>query len=399
MKQETTMSPENATRNYDIVIAGGGIAGLSLAFEIVRVHGNRFTIAIVERNASPLPDRTICFWDDTLMPSGIAADASWNTLHVAGNEMEIKGPLRDYRYQCIRAERYLDTLMQHLRKNASISWHFVDITGFSQDGHQCTTHTSQGDFISRYVFQSVQKNSAQKSLPNSVLQHFLGIEIECQEDHFLPDQATLMDFRTPQYDGTAFMYVLPFTSRKALVEFTLFSPEVLSHEDYLSEIDRYLKTHYGLNYGSYEIVRSEKGVIPMNDRLFDPNILGIGKPMGNSSIVPIGSAAAISKPTTGYTFTRILKHNRSLVAQLSDPYTVGSSDLIGSRRFAFYDRLLLRILRNEPKQGPRIFQALFEGNETDTILRFLEEKTTIWQEIPLLMSLPKAPFLRALFRK
>ncbi|MCH8496650.1 MAG: hypothetical protein LAT57_13610, partial [Balneolales bacterium] len=224
MRQETNAGSENSARNYDIVIAGGGIAGLSLASEIVRVHQNRFSIAIVERNATPLADRTICFWDDMLMPSAASPDASWSTLHVAGNEMEIRGPLREYRYQCIRAERYLDSLMQHLRKNSSISWIIAEITGFSQDEHQCITHTSQGDINSPYVFQSVQKNGSQLSSPNSVLQHFLGIEIECSEDHFRPDQATLMDFRTPQFDGTAFMYVLPFTLRKALIEFTLFSP-------------------------------------------------------------------------------------------------------------------------------------------------------------------------------
>jgi hypothetical protein len=43
---------------------------------------------------------------------------------------------------------------------------------------------------------------------------------------FDPGVATFMDFRVPQEGGTCFVYVLPTDPRRALVEYTVFSPEV-----------------------------------------------------------------------------------------------------------------------------------------------------------------------------
>ena len=65
-----------------------------------------------------------------------------------------------------------------------------------------------------------------------LLQHFKGWYIETKQACFQPDSATLMDFRAEQNRGTAFFYVLPFSATKALVEYTLFSPNLLAENEY-----------------------------------------------------------------------------------------------------------------------------------------------------------------------
>ena len=71
-----------------------------------------------------------------------------------------------------------------------------------------------------------------------------------------------MDFDIPQKNSTRFIYVLPFSKTKALVEYTLFSPNELKKDEYLNSIKSYLKN---LNSGNYEVVETEQGSIPMTN--------------------------------------------------------------------------------------------------------------------------------------
>ena len=50
-----------------------------------------------------------------------------------------------------------------------------------------------------------------------------------------------MDFNITQEDGATFMYVLPISDKEALVEYTLFSPDVLKKEKYTLALTRYIK--------------------------------------------------------------------------------------------------------------------------------------------------------------
>ena len=107
------------------------------------------------------------------------------------------------------------------------------------------------------------------------------------------------DFRTAQPGVMRFHYVLPRTPRRALVEFTLFSADLLPAAAYTTELRRYLHQEMGLTAADYRIVGEESGVIPMTD-----HPLGT-RPPGSQRIVRIGSAGGASKASTGFTFQRI----------------------------------------------------------------------------------------------
>jgi Brp/Blh family beta-carotene 15,15'-monooxygenase len=68
-------------------------------------------------------------------------------------------------------------------------------------------------------------------------------------------------------------------------------------------------------------------------------------------------------------------------------------------RFAFYDALLLIILKEKPQAGKKIFSELFKKADTYMVLEFLDEKSKITDEISLFSKLPWAPFLWALYLK
>ena len=68
-------------------------------------------------------------------------------------------------------------------------------------------------------------------------------------------------------------------------------------------------------------------------------------------------------------------------------------------RFAFYDSLLLYILKNSPEKGKPIFTRLFNKVEFNKILRFLDETTSITEDISIFSKLPPGPFISALLKQ
>jgi lycopene beta-cyclase len=221
-----------------------------------------------------------------------------------------------------------------------------------------------------------------------LLQHFKGWVIETEESCFNTEQATLMDFRVGQDAGTTFVYVMPFSEKTALVEYTLFSHEQLTDEAYNEGLSHYISTFLGIK--SYRIREEEFGIIPMTDFDF---------PKSNGRIINIGTAGGQTKPSSGYTFKFIQKHVAALVNELKQsgrPY-IKQGLLI--KRFMWYDKVLLHMLHYKKMPGARIFSLLFKRNRIGRIFKFLDNETSIFDELYLLNTLPQLPFMKAGFRE
>ncbi len=78
-------------------------------------------------------------------------------------------------------------------------------------------------------------------------QHFKGWAIETEQPAFDPDLPTMFDFRTPQDGAMRFMYILPSSKHKALVEYTLFSPTLLKDDAYDRALKQYINNILGLS--------------------------------------------------------------------------------------------------------------------------------------------------------
>src|SRR5690606_23445323 len=111
--------------------------------------------------------------------------------------------------------------------------------------------------------------------------------------------------------------------------------------------------------------------------------------------VNIGTAGGQTKPSTGYTFTRIQKQARQIVHNLiHKKMTVTENDSSNSR-FWWYDSILLNVLLKKRSLGKKIFTRLFKYNSASSILEFLDEQTNIFQELRITNTLPHLPFLKA----
>ncbi|MEO6639084.1 MAG: lycopene cyclase family protein, partial [Ginsengibacter sp.] len=234
-----------------------------------------------------------------------------------------------------------------------------------------------------YIFNSIYLAEKPQQGKYYLLQHFKGWIIETDENFFDPYKATLMDFRMGQGHGTTFVYVLPLSETKALVEYTLFTENLLAKSEYDDAVREYVKTF--LKLSKYNITDEEFGVIPMTNATF---------PGYKNGMYYIGTAGGQTKASTGYTFRFIQKQADTIVKELLKNKISIKLEQPG-KRFYFYDSTLLHILSKNLLAGKVIFSTLFKKNRASTVLRFLDNETTILEEIKLLNSLPKKIFAKA----
>lgn len=378
----------NTDRIYDYAVVGAGGSGmlLLLAFhQAGLLTGKR--VIVFEPSQHKGNDRTWCFWatpdDEIVHALQSVIDASWQIVNTpAGNKK-----IDPYRYHHVRSEPFYAYVRQQLAVYEGIDW--------SEEAVQAIHEMPEGnELIAGHTYRATKVfdsrlNEAQRSFlqrEDGVLwQSFAGYRIRLKERFANPQVMEMMDFSIHQKGQCQFMYVLPFSGEHLLVEMTRFGRQRLSMAEAAPELQSYIAD----NWGAYEIEEEETGCIPMS--------LELGKMAlpPREGYVPVGTAAGAVKATTGYAFYTMFRHSRALAA--AEQQAGESLPVIPRKsRFAFYDALLLHILNHHPAQGSGIFTRLLQRIPPPQVFRFLQEQSSAAEEISILASLPKYPFLRAL---
>jgi len=193
-----------------------------------------------------------------------------------------------------------------------------------------------------------------------------------------------MDFRVDQIKGTTFMYVLPVDKNKALIEYTLFSEEVLQEKEYDDALKSYIDTVLQLK--NYTISHTEFGVIPMTNYTFSK---------GDNRIINIGVAGGQTKASSGYTFKFIQKHSAKIIDALINDKSPLVRTSLSEKRFQLYDSIFLNVLHHKKMPGDTLFATLFEKNPPQTILKFLDNATGFKEELKIMNSVSIKTFLPA----
>ena len=379
--------------NYDFAILGGGAAGLSLALALVRSPLGGKSILIVEKDAKDSNDRTLCFWTNKPSPFDGIAHHVWPRLRFLSPTLDRTSSLFPFRYVMLRSLDFYDHARAVLREhNVTFVRGSAEVTDGS-DHVQITIHTPTCNVITCNAFYAFDSRiRPEDMLPNprrfnTLKQHFTGWEIETEAPIFDPQTVTMFDLCTPQRGGVTFFYTLPISERHALVEYTLFSPELLPAGEY----EAALRTHLSeVGAGEYRILAAERGVIPMTDQPF-PRRLG-------KRILSIGTRGGRVKPSTGYAFSRIQRDSEKVVASLlrhGHPFSIPPDKL----RHRLEDTIILDVLAREPDLGRPILSAVFARNPIQRVLRFLDDSTAWWEDLPILASHVPGPFVQAIARK
>ena len=372
---------------FDYIFTGGGCAALSTVYHMQKYGLQHQRILIIDRDDKVSNDRTWCYWTRDAHPFPQLVHQTWSNIAFADHAGKLRGEMAGFEYAMVRSADFYDFIKKSLATNPNIHFLKADIQSVEDISTDLIVHTDIGAFRTQQVLNSILDWKALQAQTGQYLltQHFMGWWIESEQADFTPEEAVLMDFRTPQEDATRFFYVLPLTKKKALVEFTLFSKETLEDIEYRSAIHQYIRSVLQLE--EYKIVEEEFGVIPMTN-------VPLPKALSDQ-MIHIGTAAGAVKPTTGYAFLNIIEQSKVIAKRLLG---LKEEDFPKTRkRFAFYDRLLLHILSHAPSNANQIFSRLFRRNPMHRILNFLGERTHLAQEGAIFLRLPFRPFLNALF--
>lgn len=375
-------------RNYDIIIGGGGCAGLSLAWHLAqKTELKSQNIALLDSFSRPTDDKTWCFWSDDFLPAPVPIHKSWGQLEIFAGNYHTRARLpRNLSYRCVRSDAFSQAMLNDLRKYRNIDLIREDVTGYEETDQNAVSVRTPARKLRAGFFFKCFGNADTSSARFPLLQHFKGREIITNKDFFDTSQARLMDFRVAQKNGPTFVYILPFSPRHALVEYTLFSPELLEQQEYDAAIDSYITDFMKLESGSWEVEREEFGVIPMADQLY--------RERESARIINMGTAAGLPKASTGYTFSRIHRRSAAVARSLAQSGRV-KTPKPSSWRFRAYDLMLLDILNQAPELYLSVFEALFKNNDISRVLRFIDEQTNPLEDIKVMASVPWAPFLKS----
>jgi lycopene beta-cyclase len=383
---------------FDVIIAGAGASGLSLAWHLSNEDHN-LSIALIDESFEPKNDKTWCFWDDNAILDPSILHFQWDTIELRMNNKRVSQQLNTHHYNCVRSNRYQEFILSKIQSDKR--FHLIEsgIIGVTSDENHAILSTKIGEFKARYLFPSFNNQPEQgliHSRANYLKQHFLGWDIKTNEDVFDPAVATLMDFRVDQNEGFAFVYVLPFGTREALVEITYFTGSVLPQKHYETILKTYLFNNWGISYtesneeiSSFEVLRSEFGVIPMIDIPYSSE--------KRNRIYPIGISGGLPKASTGYTFSRIQKDSKRITKALLEG-TLSNNKSMSPLRYKYYDLLILHLLRDNPSHVVDIFIQLFKSNDFDTMFDFLDENLSLAEEIKIMSTVPKySEFFKAMW--
>ncbi|MFN4256557.1 MAG: lycopene cyclase family protein [Saprospiraceae bacterium] len=375
---------------FDIIIAGTGLAGLALALELARRPAFRDRrVLLLDRDRKQKNDRTWCFWatDDEPLPPVVFK--TWDKCLFFGEKIERPLNIGPYRYRMVRGLDFYEHAKTVLAARPNFEWLTTEIEQI--EAETGTVRTAAGAFSATWVFSSIVEVAPPQGEEWSaaLLQHFKGWLIETPDPVFDPSAMTFMDFRVAQHRDTRFVYVLPFDERRALVEFTVFSPALLAPDEYDSELTNYL--HNFLKISDFKIEDTEFGVIPMTDHPF--------RPRRDGRLVRIGTAAGFVKGSSGYAFKRTLRKVRQLVDDWEKTGQPSPEKVRSAWRFRLYDSIFLRVFADHFCPPKRVFSHLFRGQAAHRVFRFLDEDTTFAEEPRILTAAPFWPFVRAFFRQ
>ena len=368
-----------------VAIAGGGCAGYSLALELVE-RCPEAVVTIYEPETRAPNQKTWCWWETGSHRYESVLTRRWDRVIVRASPDETFVDVRSYPYVCLRAESFFDFADEVLTENGCSVRRGICVDSIDEhaDGVELVLRDEHGD-ITRdavsVVFDARPPDRARVADSHEPLlyQHFGGIEIAAPSGTFDPSVATLMDFDVDQGSGAHFMYVLPFSDSRALVESTFMTPSIGTKPEYEANAFEYARARLGVD--TAEVVYRESGVLPMTLRSLGPK--------STARTWQIGTRAGIGRASSGYAFDAIQRDSRRVV----DAILRGRQRPAPPRStlLTILDRVLISWLSADQTAAPAVFSRLFRHADTNGLIRFLADIPRARDYLSVMFAMPKAP--------
>lgn len=286
---ECTHATRNMDYQYDYILVGAGLANGLIAMAILDRRPNT-RIVVIDRAARPGGNHTWCFHMNDIPDSmeSIVAPLVGNRwpryeVRFPGRSRTLAAP-----YACATSESFSQALLSTLA--GARNGHFIAESEVRSAGEH-HVQLMNGNRLTGVAVLDGRGPSSSSVDAASGYQKFLGIEVELQSPHDV-ECPVVMDATIPQIDGFSFLYILPFSPTRLLVEETSFSQSPKLHVE--ATRMRLLTEMAERGWNIAESVREEAGVLPM--------------PYGDlpaadlSAPLRVGYSGGWFHPATGYSF-------------------------------------------------------------------------------------------------
>jgi len=335
--------------DYDILLVGGGLVNGLLAWQLKRVKP-WLRFLILERGTTLGGRHTWSFHEKDLSSDALnwvrpLVSASWPFYQVVFPEYERK---LENRYYSIRSRKFHEVLLGELADQVRFNSEVVTVS-------ENQVVLKDGQILSA---KWVVDGRGIPDLDGSAcgFQKFCGLEVEVNHPHGLI-APVLMDATVPQKEGYRFMYCLPWSENRLLIEDTRYSesPEI-NPEEFRKEILQYCAKK---NWQVREVFYEETGCLPLP---LNKHFCSRGRSPEElrETSLTVGMRAGLFHPTTGYSFPMAIR-TVELLLKVHDE--------------AFWNQELEGFCQNVHKEQ-RFFillnRVMFFGNRPEERFRFLQ---------------------------
>lgn len=370
---------------FDYIIVGAGCSGLSLAYEMnVKNLFNDKTCAIIDKRKEFNRDKIWSYWNIYEHSFYDCLINKWDKFCVKKNQNEIILDCESFQYQSIDSQKFYKKILDNLNSNKNIKLILnKSVDKIYENKDEAIVQCSDKIFRTDIIFNSSLDNKTTKE--SELFQHFYGCEVVFDENVNLPEYPIIMDFNCNQDSWVHFFYTLPMGKNKIFIENTWISNEKsFAFERYIAEINYYIQNN--LNYKKkYKTNYSEIGSIPMFH--FKNN-------MKYKKIINIGTAGNLTRKSTGYTFLNIQKSVKQIVINISKKQNLKESSV--SLKYNYLDNIFIKVLLEKKGSMYEVFFDLFKKNKTKDIVKFLSNTSNWFEDLRIILSMPKLIFIKKL---
>jgi lycopene beta-cyclase len=376
-------------KQYDYIILGAGASGLLLAYRMSQdSYFDDKAILIIDQVKDKGNDRTWCYWEEGTGEWDDLLTKTWPKVFFGSESFSKTITITPFSYKMIRSEKFYHKLWKSIDLKSNITFIEDSVETYAELDKGVTVVANKSTYFGLKLLNSIPNKTVyetQQKYP-VLQQHFMGWFVKTKTDCFDDSVASFMDFNIPQSGNTRFMYVLPIDKKTALVEYTLFSKELLKHSEYEDALKDYLTEK---KITDFEILEKENGAIPMTSFKFEE--------LNSKSILNIGTAGGWTKASTGYTFNNTSKKTKDLVVFLKTENDL--TQFSKRTKFWFYDLLFLDVLASNNAKGSTVFASMFKKVNAKTIFKFLDEESTLSEDFKIITSVSPKLFMQAIVKR
>lgn len=377
-------------RDYDLILAGGGLAAGLIAMRLADTRPS-LNVAIVEGGERVGGDHIWSSFDtDMRGPQRLWTDELYGHRWQGGYKVKFPSLSRELRtgYASVRSEALDAAVRQRLPADNIMTGTRIEKVLPKM------LRLSDGRVLEAAAVIDCRGGDSSKHL-TLAWQKFVGLEVECKMPHGRT-KPVIMDASVPQIGGYRFVYVLPLSETRLLVEDTYYTNGPELHErEVLNRVRDYIAA---LDIGAHEEGRIETGVLPI---ALDGDIEAFWDEEPNGPVPRAGMAAALFHPVTGYSFPDAVETADFLKSQTrldAGPlYKALRGFSVERWRARGFYRLLNRMMFEAaaPEQRYRTLQH-FYGTDEGLIERFYAGESTAGDMARILSGKPPVPPMKAL---